>query len=79
MAKISKRFKKASEGLDPNQSYSVEEAVSSFDLHMSDRAFSERHWTDSRHMSANDLDDSSVFSFYHAEAREIGEFHEKAG
>jgi len=58
---------------------SVEEAVSSFDLHMSDRAFSERHWTDSRHMSANDLDDSSVFSFYHAEAREIGEFHEKAG
>jgi large subunit ribosomal protein L1 len=27
MAKISKRFKKVSEGLDPNKSYTVEEAV----------------------------------------------------
>jgi len=58
---------------------SVDEAVSSFDLHMSDRASSERYWTDSRHASANAPEDSSVFSFHHAEAREIGEFHEKAG
>lgn len=51
---------------------SIEEAVSSFDLHMSDRASSEIHWTDSRHASANDPEDSSLFSFHHAEAREIG-------
>lgn len=58
---------------------SIEEAVSSFDLRLSDRASSERHWTDSRHASANDPEDDSLFSFHHAEAREIGEFHEKAG
>lgn len=58
---------------------SIEDAVSSFDLHVSDRASNEYLWADSRHASANDPGDGSLLSFHHAEAREIGEFHEKAG